>query len=50
MWILILGAAAFVIYLVGYNTMESRNRRPIIDTSTFPEWSKVLIGIAALRH
>jgi hypothetical protein len=45
MWIVILGVAAFVIYLFGYNTMEARNRRPIIDTSTFPEWSKVLILI-----
>jgi hypothetical protein len=48
LWILVLGAAVFVIYLIGYNTAEARIRRPIIDTSTFPEWAKVLTLIVVV--
>lgn len=48
MWIVIIGVVAFAIYIIGYNTTESRMRRPLIDTATFPQWSKVLALIVAV--
>lgn len=41
-WIIVIGAVAFGIYMLGRSTPEAQLRRPIIDTSTFPDWLKVL--------
>jgi hypothetical protein len=41
-WIIVAGAVLFGLYALGRMTPESRARQPIIDTSTFPEWVKVL--------
>lgn len=48
-WIIIIvGAVLFGLYLLGRMTPESRLRQPIIDTSTVPEWAKVLAFIVVI--
>ncbi len=48
-WIVIIaGAAFFGLYLLGRLTPEAQMRRPIIDTSTVPDWAKVLAFIVVI--
>lgn len=48
-WIvMIAGAVLFGLYLLGRMTPEARMRQPIIDTSTVPEWAKVLTFIVVI--
>ena len=48
-WIVIIvGAVLFGLYSLGRMTPESRLRQPIIDTSTVPEWVKVLAFIVVI--
>jgi Zn-dependent protease with chaperone function len=48
-WIVIIaGAVLFGLYLLGRMTPESKIRQPIIDTSTIPEWAKVLTFIVVI--
>jgi hypothetical protein len=48
-WIVVIaGGAFFGIYLLGRMTPEARMRQPIIDTSTVPEWAKVLAFIVVV--
>ena len=44
--VIIAGAVLFGLYLLGRMTPEARLRRPIIDTSSVPDWTKVLMFIA----
>ncbi len=48
-WIVVAaGAALFGLYSLGRMTPEAQLRRPIIDTSTVPEWAKVLALIVVV--
>jgi hypothetical protein len=47
-WIIVAGAVLFGLYLLGRMTPESQLRQPIIDTSTFPEWIKILALIVVV--
>lgn len=46
--VIVAGAVFFGIYLLGRMTPEARLRRPIIDTSTVPDWAKVLMFVVAV--
>jgi hypothetical protein len=46
--VVIAGAAFFGLYLLGRMTPEARMRRPIIETSTVPEWIKALALIVVI--
>jgi hypothetical protein len=48
-WIVVIaGAVLFGLYLLGRMTPEARMRQPIIDTSTIPDWGKVLAFIVVI--